>query len=225
MKQIIKILLLLIPIISLAQMPSQQLANMLANFRSMQADFSQKIIDAPQPEPEIKGKMALQRPGKFRWQIETPDTNKQLIIADGINIWIYDINLEQVIKEPMNSKYTINPAILLSGSSKELQNNFIITRVNTKQKGVWFELKPVKTNAMFQKVQLQFINSQLQSMHIVDNMGVSSSLIFTNIRINQKLNSALFKFTVPAGVDVIQNSMPQCDPDSGICPIPLPQNE
>ena len=38
--------------------------------------------------------MALERPGRFRWQTKEP--MEQLVVADGQKMWVYDVDLEQV---------------------------------------------------------------------------------------------------------------------------------
>lgn len=210
MNKLMAIILLLFPIITMAT-PNQQLSDLLSNFHSMQANFVQTVNNQ-----RTTGTMALQRPGKFRWQVNQP--NKQIIIADGDNIWIYDVDLEQAIKQKMDAKYNVNPAMLLTGSITELQKYFTVTTLKTNKPGQWFELKPKQQqNTMFQAIQIQFVNQQLKSMLIIDNMGNHSAIIFSNVVLNSQLKSALFKFVVPKGVDVIGG----CDPKAKICPIPI----
>ncbi len=181
-----------------AATPTQQLTKLLSNFQAMQADFTQ-VVNSKQTN---KGTMAIQRPGKFRWQVESP--NKQVIIADGKNIWVYDVDLEQAVKQKMNAQYSVNPAMLLSGSVTELQKYFSVVKLN-KTPGLWFEMKPKQQNAMFQSIQMQFVDGQLKSMLVNDNLGNKSVITFSNAIINPQLNPNLFKFTAPKGVDVIEN--------------------
>ncbi len=189
---------ILLPISIFAATPVQQLTKLLSDFQAMQANFTQ-VVNSKQTN---KGTMAIQRPGKFRWQIESP--NKQVIIADGKNIWIYDVDLEQAVKQKMNAQYGVNPAMLLSGSVTELQKYFSVTKLK-KTPGLWFELKPKQQNSMFQSVQMQFVDGQLKSMLVSDNLGNKSVITFSNAIINAKSNPNLFKFTAPKGVDVIEN--------------------
>ena len=71
-----------------AQDSNALLQEKLNAMRTMQASFKQ-IVRADQREiSRSKGSMALERPGKFRWQTQSP--MEQLVIADGSKIWIYD---------------------------------------------------------------------------------------------------------------------------------------
>jgi len=65
-----------------------------------------------QPD-ESRGTLLLQRPGKFRWDYMQP--YKQQIVGDGQRLWIYDVDLEQVIVKPMDAALGDTPALLLSG--------------------------------------------------------------------------------------------------------------
>lgn len=181
-----------LPIINFAATPAEQLTDILNGFSSMQADFSHQ---------GSSGKMALQKPGKFRWEVQSPD--KQLIIADGKNIWIYDVDLEQVIVRKIDSRHSNNPAMLLSGSVRQLANDFLISKIN-KPGGDWFALKPKGKNTMFQEVQLEFVENKLISMLVIDNLGQKNLFAFKNVKINRKLSRSLFKFVPPKGVDVIR---------------------
>lgn len=191
MKLIFKIFLIIFPSIVFATTPQEQLAQLLSNFNSMQANFVQTTDNQ-----KTIGQMALQRPGKFRWQVQKP--SQQLIIADGTMLWIYDADLQQATKQKLNYQKSDNPAMLLSGSIADLQKNFIITK-----QGAWFSLKPRANHGMFQNIQLQFINGKLESMHILDNLGQHSVIKFSKVRINPKINPNLFKFKPGQGVDVV----------------------
>lgn len=153
-----------------AQMPGQQLVQLLSQLHSMQAKFVQNSYDnTGRLLQKSVGVMALQRPGKFRWETKSP--SHQLIIADGTNIWIYDADLKQASKKNMStSSQSTNPASLLSGSTEALQQRFSITKMN-KANGDWFELKPITKNDMFEWIQLHFKNNQLIGMILSDNLN------------------------------------------------------
>jgi outer membrane lipoprotein carrier protein len=200
MKTLIKILFIIFPCLIWAATatPNKELTQLLSSFHSLQADFVQSINS----NQHSSGKMALQRPGKFRWEIQEP--YPQLIIADGKYIWIYDADLQQVTKQKMDYREANNPALLLSGSIQNLQKNFIITKLNQKP-GEWFELRPKAKNGLFQKIQIQFISHKLTAMYIVDNLGQHSTLRFNHLHVNPKLNPKLFSFVPPKNVDVVEN--------------------
>lgn len=148
--------------------------------------------------------MALKRPGKFRWEILKP--NKQLILADGKNLWIYDADLEQVTKKKIDYAENSSPAMLLSGSREALEEVFLVEKVAVSNSSeAVFKLTPKSPNAMYSAVFLYFNSDKLVRMKILDNLGQTSTLQFKNAAINTVLPSSLFQFKVPRGVDLIEN--------------------
>jgi outer membrane lipoprotein carrier protein len=199
-----KIFLIIFPCIIFASSPTQELIKLLSSFDSMQANFVQSVInDGSNINQRSDGQVFLQRPNLFRWEMQQP--SQQLIIADGTNVWVYDADLQQATKQKIDYRQSNNPAMLLSGSSKDLPKNFIITKLSKSAKGEWFELKPKTRNGMFQKMQVQFVNGQLSTMYITDNLGQRTKLVFTNVQINPKLKPILFKFKPSPNVDIVEN--------------------
>jgi outer membrane lipoprotein carrier protein len=185
-----------------AETPSQQLEALLSNFHAMRADFTQ-VVEVHKSKPkESYGHMELQRPGKFRWEIISP--NRQLIIADGKYLWIYDVDLAQATKQKLNQDAN-NPASLLSGSSVVLHDHFQVHDVKNINGSQVFQLKP-KNRDMLENIELRFQDKKLQQMTVIDNLGQKSVFNFMNVVINPKLPSTLFRFHVPSHVDIIQNT-------------------
>src|SRR3989338_7359814 len=110
--------LLFFSLTALADESSQRLSVILSGLQTLQADFEQTLIRESAAETSSNGKMALQRPGKFRWEVRQP--NQQRIIADGRYLWIYDADLEQVTKQRLDFHHPGSPALLLSGSIRSL---------------------------------------------------------------------------------------------------------
>jgi outer membrane lipoprotein carrier protein len=89
--------------------------------------------------------------------------------------------------------------MLLSGSPEKLAQAFLITKqTNT------FTLIPKNKTGLFQSVQLTFDDEHLTHMKLVDNLGQITNIQFSQVQNNPSLNSKLFQFKVPAGVDVVR---------------------
>ncbi len=182
---------------------NQSLDAILGNFHSMTANFKQATRDnAGTVLQTAKGKMALQRPGKFRWKISSPA--KQLIVADGKQLWFYDIDLEQITVENLANKGGDVPALLLAGSTDYIHNNFKVQALPTKQGQQRFKLMPNDSQGLFQYAILNFKNKKIQSMRFEDNLDQLTTLNFSNVVLNPKLKAATFVFKPPRGIDVIR---------------------
>ena len=193
--------LLLLPLTSYAGVASERLDDFFANVKTLQADFHQTLIDDKgNTVKEANGVLVMQRPGKFRWDYLQP--YKQLIVADGKKIWVYDSELEQVTVKPMDAALGSTPALLLSGT-KPLQENFIITELGPSDGLEWVELSPKVPDSSFERVRLAFDKTNLQRMELVDNFGQLTWLEFKKLERNVHPDPKLFVFSPPVGVDII----------------------
>ncbi len=187
-----------------ADSAEQQLINYLNRVHSMTAYFSQQAVGkSSNMRQNSSGTMALLKPGRFRWDITRPA--HQMIIADGKQLWVYDVDLQQVTVQSLARSIGTSPALLISGNSEKLLNSYIVKQVdNHSSNSQWFNLQAKTKNQTFQNVDLQFIKGILTRMRLTDNLGQSSIVTFSKVRINPNINQQIFSFHPPRGVDVIR---------------------
>ncbi|WP_367103832.1 outer membrane lipoprotein chaperone LolA [uncultured Psychrobacter sp.] len=176
---------------------AKRLNKLLTNTKSMTADFSQTTQGAS--SGTFKGSMSVQRPNNFRWETKSP--SEQLIVANGNSMWIYDKDLEQATKQGVDTQVGNTPALLLSGDPNKIAQNFKITQpYNNKN---YYVLYPKSDDASFKNLSVSFSGGKPVMMVLNDTLGQTTSIKFNNIKLNSSVNSNQFKFTPPAGVDVI----------------------
>ena len=167
---------------------------------SLRAEFRQSVIDARGKSVEsAEGTMSLARPGRFRWDYREP---AQLIVSDGVTVWFHDIDLEQVTIRPAAETLEGTPAMLLTGEG-DLDAEFTISDGGTAQGLAWSRLLPRRADGDFRELRLGFAGSEMRRMILLDRMGQTTELEFLRIERNPKLEPSQFRFTPPAGVDVV----------------------
>lgn len=186
----------------------QRLEKFFKHVKSMSADFTQAIISESRPTVEkSRGVLQMERPGKFRWNYETP--YEQQIVADGKQLWIYDVEMEQVIVKNLDLALGNTPAVLLSGDAT-ITDKFTVSEIsdtNSNGKNLyWVQLLPKQEEAGFEKLLLAFAGNNLQIMELKDAFGQVTRLTFTNLKENPVIDENVFKFKIPPGVDVIAES-------------------
>ena len=72
-----------------------------------------------------KGSLEFQRPNRFRFAYTTP--TEQLIVGDGKQVWLHDVDLNQVTVRPMSESIGATPAALLAGGA--LDKDFTLRNV------------------------------------------------------------------------------------------------
>jgi outer membrane lipoprotein carrier protein len=165
------------------------------------ADFQQSLID---PDglllEKTSGTLEIQRPGRFRWVYEEP--YEQWLVADGTNIWSYDVDLEQVTVKPQAEALANTPALLLGGSGKAM-DQFEHDGSFTENGLTWVRLLPVDTESGFRRVELGFEEGRLSRMVFFDNLEQTTVVVLENVVVNEPIDAARFRFTVPDDVDVV----------------------
>ena len=195
-------LLALVLLPALAQAGAiDQLHDFLKNTRSFKADFSQALLAKNGRKPQqSSGTVAVARPGKLRWEIAKP--YPQLVVGDGERFWIHDPELQQVTVRKADKALGASPAALLSGSN-DLERNFNLREAGEADGLAWVEATPKTGDSGFERVRLGFAGADLQAMELFDSFGQTTLVRFSRIERNPNLPAATFKFTPPAGADVI----------------------
>lgn len=206
MFRIIILLVLLGNSMAVYATPASDLSTLLNNTKSMKANFVQTIYDNRGVAIQTSyGKMAMQRPGRFRWQVSRPIP--QLIIASNNKLWIYDADLEQVTVRSLKQGAGETPALFLSHENTVLEQDFNVKEEKQNADGWrWYKLTPKKQDNMFESISMGFENNRIQEMKLADNLGHVTRIQYKQIQSNAPLAPALFEFHTPANVDVIDET-------------------
>ncbi len=172
-----------------------------SHINTFEARFGQTVLDESMAEiDDGQGTVWIQRPGLFRWNYVPPDA--QEIVGDGENVWIYDIELEQVTVRNQTQTLGKSPAILLAGTGN-LDENYTIEDIGTQGRFDWVNLIPKQQDSGFQEVRVGFENNRLRLMELLDNLGQTTRIIFVDLKENLVIPPTTFNFSAPTWVDVI----------------------
>ena len=172
----------------------------LGQLTSLSAEFQQVVTDAHGRVLErAEGTMTLARPGRFRWDYRVPE---QLIVSDGVTVWLYDVELEQVTVRAAGEALAGTPAMLLAGEG-DLSNEFEITDAGQQDGLDWSRLTPRRPDGDFRELRLGFAGRELRRMTFFDRLGQTTELELLQVERNPRFDSSLFKFVPPPGVDVV----------------------
>jgi outer membrane lipoprotein carrier protein len=168
---------------------------------TLSGDFEQSLISAEGELVEItRGRLEIRRPDRFRWAYSEP--YEQWLIADGLNIWSYDLDLEQVTVKPQADALANTPAMLLGGSDAAL-DAFDHEGTTVEDDTTWVRLVPVNTDSGFLHVELAFVGGQLQRMVFFDNLEQTTYVTLENVEVNESISAERFEFAVPENVDLV----------------------
>ena len=177
------------------------LREFVRDVKSGRSTFTQTVTAADGARKKTSsGQFEFLRPGRFRFNYTKPF--EQLIVADGVKVWIYDADLNQASSRKLSQALGATPAALLAGSS--LDADFVLSSQPARDGLEWARATPKAKDGAFQSMTVGFKGRELAAVEIVDSFGQRSVLQFTRFEANVALDAERFRYTPPAGADVIE---------------------
>ena len=165
------------------------------------ADFEQTLLDSAGELAETsKGSLRLRRPGMFYWLYSEPYV--QEIISDGVSLWVYEEDLEQVTISDVSDAIENTPALIFSGDD-DLGKHYVIEELESDAEGAQVQLTPRNPESHYRLLRLVFYGDELAGMALLDTLGQALVVSFTNVERNPALKAELFTFSPTEGMEVI----------------------
>lgn len=172
--------------------------------KDLKADFVQtytyKVYDRSQ---KSTGKVFFKKKNKMRWDYKTPEA--KVFVADGSTLWVYEPEQGQVFKRSLRSAQLPVALTFMSGEGK-LTDEFDARLLPAPSpKTLLVELIPKKDLGDYQSLQLEVDRATFAvvASTVVDPVGNTNHVLFSNVKTNSDLPDAGFAFTPPAGIRVI----------------------
>jgi outer membrane lipoprotein carrier protein len=167
--------------------------------------FQTSTLKALDITETASGSMTVKRPGMMRWVYEKPD--KQVIVTDGKQLWIY---------RPADNQVTVGSAPTFFGDGKgasflsniqSVRKSFHVTleKMNASQEYV-LKMVPVDKTYDLSSVLLVVSSDMFDIVEVVtyNSYDDETRIELSNIQMEQNLDDAQFKFTIPQGVEVVK---------------------
>ena len=172
--------------------------------KTITARFVQKsYVKTMNQTLEARGKVQIKKPGKMKWVYNAPEP--QVLVSNEKILWLYIPDEGQVTKVPVESIYSSNtPALFLAGKGK-LTDSFDVIKVSKEKGLITVVLIPKEEdNAVDRLVLVANSKSyQIVGSTVYDKLGNKTEIIFSDIRVNEKIPESTFQFEVPEGVELL----------------------
>lgn len=187
---------------SFAETPRERLNNFFTKVTTMQAGFIQEVHDKKgKLKQKSRGTLYIKRPGRFRWDYRNPEQHQ--IVADGKNVWIYDVGLEQVTVKPISRALSAAPVGLLT-RKQPVEQQFHVQELESATGNLdWFQLRPKRGGSDFTTLQLGLDRQGVREMILQDKFGQETSIHLHGSRLNSNIPPQKFRFVPPPHADVI----------------------
>lgn len=156
-----------------------------------------------------RGTVQIKKPGKMRWTYETPE--RKLFVSDGHTMYSYVPADKQVIVNDVPDGEGGGPILFLAGRGN-LNLDFIVRYADGLRddgpEALALALVPRVPQPDYDSIVLVIDGPSLQirQLETVDAQGGRSTLLFETITENVGIADSSFTFTVPRGVDIIDNN-------------------
>lgn len=184
---------------------SGELVKKLGAIQSSQAQFKQVTLDGRGDVlQQTSGEMWVQRPNHFKWSVTEP--YQQVIWSDADSVWMYDIDLEQVVHNSVSQQAGNAPSLLLSGDPNQITQHFSVKKTLERGDQSQFELTPKDDESTFQTLSVVFKKTTLLHIELIDHLGQRTAIRFNEFQSNHTISANIFTPNYPDTVDVIENT-------------------
>lgn len=179
------------------------------NLKSFKTDFAE-IYQGPGVARTESGTLWLKKPGRMRWEYKQP--HEKLFLTDSHTAFFYVPGERQARKTPLKNLDDIrSPLRYLLGKTKlekELEGLAVATDVapvktgDTVLRGVPKNMKD-RVSEVILEISPSF---QIDRIVIREVDSTTTDFRFSNTQENVPVEDSLFRFTPPAGVEVIEEN-------------------
>jgi len=171
------------------------------------AHFSQTLTNtAFQRKTSSAGEVLLKKPGRMRWNYQTPE--EKMYLADGALLWLYEPEDKQAFKQKLESSQLPAALAFLTGKGKlneEFDISFSSRAGVGKPRDYLLSLHPRQAQAQVKEITFVVDPESflVRESVLVDGQGNVNDMVFSDIKIGSGLPDSTFRWSPPAGTRVI----------------------
>lgn len=186
------------------QSPLEELVAILAATETLQADVEQLILSQDGREiQELQAELVMQKPDRLYWHVIEP--YEELMLGDGITLWYYEPDLEQVSIREFPDDIENNPILLLNDDLQAIADAYEVSMGYVDDEVRQYVLLPLTPSSSYERFSMTFAGNDLLQMQFESSVGQLTSFSFSNIVNNQAVDAGLFQFDIPAGIEIIDS--------------------
>jgi len=149
------------------------------------------------------GKMFVKRPGMMRWEYEKPE--KQVVVTDGENLWIYRPDDNQVMVGKAPEFFGAGKGATFLSDIRIIRRNFSVSIAKDKDGYVVLDLLPKQKKADVAKIYISILKRDYEISRIGINNSYGDETVI-DLFDSQFVTSpdSAFTFIIPKGAEVIK---------------------
>jgi outer membrane lipoprotein carrier protein len=159
---------------------------------------------------ESKGKVFIRKPGMMRWEYHDPE--KQVLVSDGVNFWVYTPRHNQVIVSRFGEAFRSKTPLAFLAGNGNIRDEFKVQFADNSpdsKKGdsdvFSLSLRPKAPHPSLRELKLDIRKRDYMIIRssLIDPFGNVTDIRFAEIRVDETLPHNLFTFKIPPGVEIV----------------------
>jgi outer membrane lipoprotein carrier protein len=176
------------------------------NVKGLEADFFQSSSLLGMEERVVsEGSLKFLKPGMMDWQYTEP--TPQRFVTDGKEVWYYEPGVNQVTVGSLSGTFSSDiPVSFLLGIG-DLSKSFEVENVCKNEQGILIALLPGEDEQSLKTFYLLVDKDSYLPIgaKLIDVGDTSTEFLFQKSKTEVSLSEDDFKFSPPAGVDIVYN--------------------
>jgi outer membrane lipoprotein carrier protein len=165
---------------------------------TLQVAFEETLSGAGRGRLAESGHLSLRKPGRMRWDYNTPPG--KLFLSDGKNIYYYNPSSKRAEKLKLKESEDMRAPLAFLLGKLDFDKDFTNFRTAAHSLGTMITADPKSDKLPYKHV--EFVVDGTASIRELRVHGYDNSLLtfnFSNEKVNPPVSDKLFKFELPAG--------------------------
>ena len=176
------------------------------SIQTLEAEFIQETYFPNGGKEVRRGKLWIKKPGKFRWEYQSPE--KFLIISDGNKIFIYYPEEKQAFVYPSGRAISSRLALGFMSGRGNIKTDLKLESFKVMDKDYWkISFLPAFNDTQVEKITLivNLHTGEIKEFFFVNSTGEKIRIIFKKVGYNVKLKDNFFEFNPSENVNLINS--------------------
>ncbi len=175
--------------------------------KDFRAKFSQTYSRAVVGRATLStGTLSFKKPGKMRWDYEKPE--QRMFLSNGQVLWLYEPTEKQAFKQDLKTSQLPAALAFLMGKGK-IVDEFDVALAKDDTHGrpgdIRLALTPKQPQSTYKSILFVVDPKEylVRESILIDAQGNTNHFVFDDLQVNGNVPEALFRWTPPAGVRVV----------------------